>query len=169
MEIHKAMFFLGKRKPEFRGYVDASRDGRISGWVYDRFRPRKRLDVEIYSAGSLVGTNFERIFFGTTWLAPILAMVATASHLRCPAANSQKKQWPRKWAATNFGCWIAGTHKPGRRRRQPDEFDAARLAQAAARSLFPSDRELGYRNRRAVATRMAGEHRPLRLSRIHRA
>lgn len=56
------MFFLGKRPPDFRGYVDASRDGRISGWAYDRQRPRKRLDVEIYASGSLIGATRADIF-----------------------------------------------------------------------------------------------------------
>jgi len=41
--------------PEFRGYIDGVQDGRILGWVWDRLRPRRRLDVEILSAGAPLG------------------------------------------------------------------------------------------------------------------
>jgi len=51
-----------KPPPEYRGYVDSSRDGRLSGWAWDSLRPRKRLDVEIYSAGSLLGSARADIF-----------------------------------------------------------------------------------------------------------
>jgi hypothetical protein len=56
------MMFFRKPPPEFRGYVDSTQDGRISGWVWDRLRPRKRLDVEIYSAGSLIDSTRADIY-----------------------------------------------------------------------------------------------------------
>ncbi|MBG0810701.1 hypothetical protein IY145_15115 [Methylosinus sp. H3A] len=49
------MFFTRKRQREFSGYVDRASGGRVSGWVYDRLRPRDRFEVEICSAGAVVG------------------------------------------------------------------------------------------------------------------
>lgn len=49
------MFFTRKRLREFSGYIDLASDGRVSGWVYDRLRPRDRFDVEICSAGAVIG------------------------------------------------------------------------------------------------------------------
>ncbi|WP_026191161.1 hypothetical protein [Methylosinus sp. LW4] len=49
------MFFSRKRQREFSGYVDLASGGRVSGWVYDRLRPRDRFDVEICSAGAVIG------------------------------------------------------------------------------------------------------------------
>ena len=51
-----------KPPPEYRGYVDSSRDSRLSGWAWDSLRPRKRHDVEIYSAGSILGSARADIF-----------------------------------------------------------------------------------------------------------
>jgi putative sugar O-methyltransferase len=49
--------FFRKAPPEFRGYIDSCAERRVSGWVWDRLRPRKRLDVEIYSAGARIGST----------------------------------------------------------------------------------------------------------------
>jgi hypothetical protein len=48
-------FFMRKRLREFSGYIDRASGGRVSGWVYDRLRPRDRFDVEICSAGAVIG------------------------------------------------------------------------------------------------------------------
>lgn len=47
---------------DYRGYLDSASGGRISGWVWDRLRPQKRLGVEIHSAGTLVGIARADIF-----------------------------------------------------------------------------------------------------------
>jgi hypothetical protein len=49
------MFFTRKRQREFSGYIDRASGGRVSGWVYDRLRTRDRFDVEICSAGAIIG------------------------------------------------------------------------------------------------------------------
>jgi hypothetical protein len=49
------MFFMRKRQREFSGYIDRASGGRVSGWVYDRLRTRDRFDVEICSAGAIIG------------------------------------------------------------------------------------------------------------------
>lgn len=47
---------LFRRPPhELRGYIDGVQDGRIVGWAWDRSRPRRRLEVEILSAGVPLG------------------------------------------------------------------------------------------------------------------
>ena len=47
---------LFRRLPaELRGYIDGAQAGRIHGWAWDRSRPRRRLDVEILSAGAPLG------------------------------------------------------------------------------------------------------------------
>ena len=167
-EIHTTMFFLGKRPPEFRGYVDSSRDGRILGWVYDRFRPRKRLDVEIYSAGSLVGTTRADIFRNDLVRANIGdGRYGFSFELPCG-------QFPEETIAAKVGgdeFWLLESSG-----RVNGEGVGATLMNSTRRglptlrpgALFPSGRGLGCRNRRAVATRMAGERRQLRLSRFHR-
>lgn len=40
----------------YRGHIDAVRDGHILGWAQDGSRPRRRLVVEIYAGGVLLGT-----------------------------------------------------------------------------------------------------------------
>lgn len=54
--------FFRKFQPEYRGYVDSAAGGLISGWVWDRRRPRTRLDVEIYSAGARLGSTRADIY-----------------------------------------------------------------------------------------------------------
>ncbi|WP_159726108.1 hypothetical protein [Methylosinus sp. Ce-a6] len=49
------MFFMRKRQREFSGYLDGVSGGRVYGWVCDRLRPRDRFDVEICSAGKVIG------------------------------------------------------------------------------------------------------------------
>jgi hypothetical protein len=49
------MWFQRKLPPEFVGYVDGTSPRRVAGWVCDRSRPNERLDVEICSAGAVVG------------------------------------------------------------------------------------------------------------------
>ncbi|MBY6242210.1 putative sugar O-methyltransferase [Methylosinus sp. Sm6] len=51
------MWFKRKRPPEFVGYVDGANARRIAGWVHDRTRPSERLDVEICSAGAVIGVT----------------------------------------------------------------------------------------------------------------
>jgi hypothetical protein len=50
------MWFWQRKPSEYRGHIDSADGGRVFGWVYDRLNTRARLDVEIYSAGVLVGT-----------------------------------------------------------------------------------------------------------------
>ncbi len=49
-------FFRRNRLSEYRGYLDSTQGGRVSGWVWNRFQPRQRPIVEIHAAGTLVGT-----------------------------------------------------------------------------------------------------------------
>ena len=51
----KYMRFLKRRLPEFRGYVDVLIGNRLFGWASDRVRPRKRLTLEVYCAGTFAG------------------------------------------------------------------------------------------------------------------
>lgn len=56
------MAFFRNRVSQCQGYIDASLDGRISGWVWDRRNPRTRLDVHIYAAGRFIGAARADIF-----------------------------------------------------------------------------------------------------------
>lgn len=49
------MFFTRRRRRELFGYIDQRSGGRVSGWVYDRLRPSDRFEVEICSAGAVIG------------------------------------------------------------------------------------------------------------------
>ena len=40
----------------YRGHIDVVRDGQVLGWAQDGSRPRRRLVVEIYAGGVLLGT-----------------------------------------------------------------------------------------------------------------
>lgn len=40
----------------FRGHIDAIRDGHALGWAQDGSQPRRRLDVEFYAGGVFLGT-----------------------------------------------------------------------------------------------------------------
>ncbi len=51
------MRFFNKVTPDYRGYVNSIGEGRVSGWANDRARPRKRLEVEIFAAGTHLGTT----------------------------------------------------------------------------------------------------------------
>jgi hypothetical protein len=54
--------FFRRRPRDYRGYVDSTHGGRIAGWAWDRSRPRQRLDVEIYAAGTLLGSARADLF-----------------------------------------------------------------------------------------------------------
>jgi hypothetical protein len=54
--------FFPRRPPDYRGYVDSAQGGRITGWAWNRSRPRQRLDVEIYAAGTLLGSARADLF-----------------------------------------------------------------------------------------------------------
>ncbi|ATQ67782.1 MULTISPECIES: putative sugar O-methyltransferase [Methylosinus] len=49
------MWFKRKLPEDFVGYVDGRSDRRIAGWVHDRSRPNQRFEVEILSAGAVIG------------------------------------------------------------------------------------------------------------------
>jgi hypothetical protein len=49
------MWFKQKRAPELIGYIDNVSKGRVTGWVCDRTRPEARFNVEILSAGAVIG------------------------------------------------------------------------------------------------------------------
>jgi hypothetical protein len=54
-------FFKGRR-PEFRGYADSLIGDRLFGWASDRLRPRKRLRLEVYCAGTFAGAVRADVF-----------------------------------------------------------------------------------------------------------
>jgi hypothetical protein len=54
--------FFRRRPRDYRGYVDSAQGGRITGWAWDRSRPRQQLDVEIYAAGTLLGSARADLF-----------------------------------------------------------------------------------------------------------
>jgi hypothetical protein len=49
------MWFKRKLPEDFVGYVDGRSERRVAGWVHDRSRPSQRFDVEILSAGAVIG------------------------------------------------------------------------------------------------------------------
>jgi hypothetical protein len=49
-------FFPRKSPPQYRGYLDRFEGGRLQGWADDRLAPKKRLIVEIFAAGALIGS-----------------------------------------------------------------------------------------------------------------
>ena len=56
------MPFFRRKPPEFRGYVDSCHGGEVSGWVWDRLRPKEALRVEVFSAGVLIGSSNADLF-----------------------------------------------------------------------------------------------------------
>ncbi|CAN5194680.1 hypothetical protein BH10PSE6_BH10PSE6_12080 [soil metagenome] len=52
---HRKLFDLFPRS-NYRGHIDAVRDGQVLGWAQDGSQPRRRLVVEIYAGGVLLGT-----------------------------------------------------------------------------------------------------------------
>jgi hypothetical protein len=56
------MWFLRRRPTEFRGHVDSLTDDHVFGWAYDRSRPHKRLELEVYSGGALTGAVRAELF-----------------------------------------------------------------------------------------------------------
>ncbi len=49
------MIFFRRPSPQYRGYIDVIKDGRILGWAIDNARPKTRLQLEILAAGARIG------------------------------------------------------------------------------------------------------------------
>jgi len=56
------MLLFGRRPSEYLGYLDSSNAGCVSGWVWDRSRPRQRVVVDVYAAGTRLGSARADLF-----------------------------------------------------------------------------------------------------------
>jgi phenylpropionate dioxygenase-like ring-hydroxylating dioxygenase large terminal subunit len=97
-------------KADYRGHIDSVSDGHVRGWAYNASAPRKRVAVEIYAAGVLLGTTRADIFradlaeagIGDGTVAFVFVLPAAAAYVTITARVAGTDFWLVNESDPNF-------------------------------------------------------------------